>query len=245
MRNFHITVISISLVIFFYSVHFLFNNEIVDFLTKEDGFYEWAGALLFLAAGLLFFKNYLVLNKNRPVSEPNKISNIFYLFLGVILFFGFLEEISWGQRIFNIPTPDELKGINMKNEINVHNLEIFHRSDKHGLKHGLRLLLNADRIFSIFWFSFCCVFPLLIVISNKIKLFFSKINLPIPPLAISFAFILNYAMSKVLLAHLDTTLRSIIEIKEFNFALLFFMISIWFYSIRNTLLKISVSKRMM
>ena len=38
-----------------------------------------------------------------------------------------MEEISWGQRIFDIDTPEALKEVNVQKEINIHNLVFFQR----------------------------------------------------------------------------------------------------------------------
>jgi len=35
------------------------------------------------------------------------------------------EEISWGQRIFDITTPDGLREINLQGETNIHNIEFM------------------------------------------------------------------------------------------------------------------------
>jgi hypothetical protein len=41
-----------------------------------------------------------------------------------LLMFIFMgEEISWGQRIFDLQTPDSLKAVNKQGEINIHNIE--------------------------------------------------------------------------------------------------------------------------
>ena len=36
------------------------------------------------------------------------------------------EEISWGQRIFNIATPETISQMNVQDETNIHNLEFFY-----------------------------------------------------------------------------------------------------------------------
>jgi hypothetical protein len=49
-----------------------------------------------------------------------------------------LEEISWGQRIFAIATPDFIAQINVQNEITLHNLSFFQR-----YRHWLLLLFSS------------------------------------------------------------------------------------------------------
>ena len=39
-----------------------------------------------------------------------------------------MEEMSWGQMIFNWDTPEIFNSVNIQHETNIHNLEIFHNS---------------------------------------------------------------------------------------------------------------------
>jgi hypothetical protein len=47
---------------------------------------------------------------------------VLYLLLSLIFLFVCLEEISWGQRVFHIPTPEWLKSRNMQGELTLHNM---------------------------------------------------------------------------------------------------------------------------
>ena len=46
------------------------------------------------------------------------------LLLGLLFFFGAGEEISWGQRLFDLESPDFFQEHNVKGETNLHNLVI-------------------------------------------------------------------------------------------------------------------------
>jgi len=46
--------------------------------------------------------------------------------LAVLLFFAAMEEMSWGQMIFNWGTPELLDSLNRQQETNIHNLAVFH-----------------------------------------------------------------------------------------------------------------------
>ncbi len=87
--------------------------------TVEDGFVEWCTVIVLLTAMVVCGKRFLRLRGVRPK-----------LFLGVTAFltllclFGAGEEISWGQRIFGIETPDYLKERNAQGELGLHNLVI-------------------------------------------------------------------------------------------------------------------------
>ena len=69
--------------------------------------------------------------------------------LAVVCFFGFGEEISWGQRIFGIETPAGLKQANSQQETNLHNLK------------ALSGIFDLDYAFRDFWLVFGVLIPLL------------------------------------------------------------------------------------
>ncbi|GAA6135760.1 hypothetical protein NBRC116188_25500 [Oceaniserpentilla sp. 4NH20-0058] len=86
-------------------------------LAKEDGPIEWltvVGLLLSLCVAI-----------NRVISL-RKSKNAGFLavwaFLALVCFFGAGEEISWGQRIFNIESSEWFKQNNAQQETNLHNL---------------------------------------------------------------------------------------------------------------------------
>ena len=54
------------------------------------------------------------------------VHGVIYGILGIGMLLISFEEISWGQRIFNVTPPDYFKQHNIQNEISLHNLEIFH-----------------------------------------------------------------------------------------------------------------------
>jgi len=104
---------------------FLSDRATVERLTREDGPIETCGALLLLAASVLFFIAYLGSNHpNRKHDGPGERSrrNLFFLLLSAMFVLGFLEEISWGQRILNNKTPDFILTENTQGETNIHNL---------------------------------------------------------------------------------------------------------------------------
>jgi hypothetical protein len=90
-------------------------------LSKEDGLIEYFQFFLFLFSGILAFKIY------KNLQKTNKVFGYIYLFVGVALLLISMEEISWGQRIIGLETPDALNKINEQGEINIHNITVFHR----------------------------------------------------------------------------------------------------------------------
>ena len=92
-------------------------------LFGEDQFFENIGAIGFFLTSAVFLYGF-VRSKKKP------FVNVFYHRLRMLLLLGFAllfffaagEEISWGQRIFNVATPETLKAINAQGELNVHNI---------------------------------------------------------------------------------------------------------------------------
>ena len=86
---------------------------------REDGFVEYLTAL-FLLLGSIIFGIKAVLAKK----EKNGKRVLFNSLAAFVFFFGLGEEISWGQRIFNVEAGEYFKQNNYQGETNLHNLEI-------------------------------------------------------------------------------------------------------------------------
>ncbi len=91
-------------------------KNIDDTIFKEDGFFENMTILLVLISSSIFF--YLGIYYKAIEKK------IFLLLFSILLFLFAMEEISWGQLIFDLQTPETLRKINYQNEINVHNIYI-------------------------------------------------------------------------------------------------------------------------
>ena len=83
--------------------------------TREDGPVEWIGFASFLAASVLAL---VAAWQLRAVHRPAVAAAA----LAAVLFFAAGEEISWGQRIFEVDTPEVLVDGNEQDELNLHNL---------------------------------------------------------------------------------------------------------------------------
>jgi hypothetical protein len=98
---------------------FFFANDFYNSLVVEDGIIENITALTLLAISLLFLYR-IVTNKE----QKTKAWIIFNIIIILGSFFGFGEEISWGQRIFSIESSEFFSEYNLQNETNLHNLKI-------------------------------------------------------------------------------------------------------------------------
>jgi len=221
-----LSLVSILWLLLNYSIFFIFSDEKVYALTDEDGLVEWLGsACLMLTSGFLFMSFLRDKGINDLIFfKPRK--NIFFLLLSLLFLLGFFEEISWGQRIFGISIPEEMKGLNVQNEINIHNLKYFSGNE------GLGSYLNGNKLFTIFWATFCCLIPLAFYKIKSIKVFLLKINFPIVPLFITSLFIVNYSLSKFTQLYITNFIlfHPLTELKESTNSFLFLITSFWFYS---------------
>ncbi len=186
--------------------------------TVEDGLIESSGAFFFLLASLVFLYSY---RKTQP-------RNLFLLGMALVLFLGFGEEISWGQRIFNIETPESVKEINIQEEINLHNLEIFHRRARGGEKTGLALLLSIEMLFNLFWFTLFIALPLLNRYVPFIQKLVTRLRFPVGTLPIGALFVFTYIVFKTSVVVTEghpskyNPAAEFGELKEMFYALYFF-----------------------
>ncbi len=77
--------------------------------TYEDFFGEWAQVFLFLTVFIMSFRLTFVNSKFR----------FYFTILTLASFYTVMEEISWGQRIFDITSPDFFKKHNLQTETNL------------------------------------------------------------------------------------------------------------------------------
>ena len=99
-------------------------DDVADWLTVEDGFFEALGAAALLA-GSVFAAPTL---RREKANGAHIVKLIALVGLALFLFVAFGEEISWGQRYLGIETPGPIAQINSQDEVNLHNLY----GDEHG-----------------------------------------------------------------------------------------------------------------
>lgn len=95
---------------------FLHENRPVDYvrLIAEDNLGEYASAVAWLLMAFFF----AVL----AMGSPAKLRKIIWTTIAAFAFFVGMEEISWGQRILGIATPEALQEINSQGELTLHNI---------------------------------------------------------------------------------------------------------------------------
>ena len=84
----------------------------------EGSLVEWLSFLLFLLSSFLIFR--------ASGNDLNKQERIILKIGSIILFIFSMEEISWGQMIFNWGSPELMNKFNIQNETNLHNFMFIH-----------------------------------------------------------------------------------------------------------------------
>lgn len=198
-------------------------------MVKEDGIIEMSSAICwFLAASFLFYLFIKSKSDNKRYFLRTK-KNYFFLLLSLLFIFCSGEEISWGQRIFGIETPQSIQKINIQGEINLHNLSIFHGTNKdNASKKGLERWYTLGRLFSLFCFAYGILVPVLNKLSSKISKVIRTMNLPVVPLWIGAFLLVNYLLSRIFGRTGLIITHAAVEIKELNIAFLFLIASISF-----------------
>ena len=96
-----------------YILHYVYTKR----LFSEDRLFENLQVLFyFLSSSAALFIGI------RFVKARNNLFGSLYLVLALALFVVAMEEISWGQRIFDIPTPTFFEEHNFQGELSIHNL---------------------------------------------------------------------------------------------------------------------------
>jgi hypothetical protein len=168
-------VILVSLVAVFgsYAIFLAITNvEAYRSLIREDRLVESGSAIWwFLAAAILLFGVVKRLARHRTVD--------FHLLFYVLLVLFFIvcggEEISWGQRLFNLETFEIFKKFNIQGENNLHDI-------------------GSISIFANFFFVVTLIFFLIIPILTKryaqLKSYLNYYSFPIPNRWVVFVFLI-------------------------------------------------------
>ena len=96
--------------------------RLYHFLIDEDHVIEWSQFFAILAASVVF-----ALAARRAQQARRRVLTILFLLVAVGAFVVAGEEISWGQRLLGLTTPDALKDINHQGETNIHNISSLQR----------------------------------------------------------------------------------------------------------------------
>lgn len=165
--------IAVALVFILVGTGFYFSHTDLKWFegvyVREDGPIEWLTVLaLFLGCILSWYRASIL----RPFRSRTFTFSLF--FLGALFLFGAGEEISWGQRIFGIKSPEFFMKNNSQMETNLHNLIL-------GGVQINRLIFGL--ILGICVASYLLILPVLYNKFEKIKNLVNAFALPLPRLA--------------------------------------------------------------
>ena len=141
----------------------------------EDGLVEWLSfGVLAIACGYTAFLSAVYYH-----NTSNRAACRTWTFLALLFLFGALEEVSYGQRIFGIETPDFLlpdgsqgrdSFYNAQGETNIHNLVIY----------GVKLnKLVFGKLLAIFVILYFLVIPVVYRYNRRFQIFSDVCGLPI------------------------------------------------------------------
>lgn len=96
-----------------------FDRQFATGFAIEDGPVEYGTALMLLVSALV-----LAWQAVRQFRMGRALAGVCLTLYALIFVFGTGEEISWGQRIFDLETPDYLMERNYQEEITLHNIVV-------------------------------------------------------------------------------------------------------------------------
>lgn len=116
-------VLGFGFLILIYILGIYFANTDVTYfetsIAQEDGFAEYSTALMLLCISVLSVSRLIKIGSSKPLLWKIGIIGFSLIFL-----FGAGEEISWGQRILNIESPEYFLENNTQQETNLHNMVV-------------------------------------------------------------------------------------------------------------------------
>jgi len=118
LNEFDATIITLMNVLLVIGVFlFYINYNAYKDYVAEDGIIEWLTVIALFISADISIKRFFKLRSKRDFRFLATL-----VFIALLFLFGAGEEISWGQRIFNIVSPDFFLQHNAQHETNIHNL---------------------------------------------------------------------------------------------------------------------------
>ena len=139
-----------------------------QYLVQEDGLIEYLTAFT-----LLFLSIFIGIRAIQNKHNYKSLWIVVQLAMAAVFFFGFGEEISWGQRIFNIESNTFFQENNAQSETNLHNLVVGDTK--------VNKLIFAQGLTLIFGFYFL-LFPFIYKRNKPIKQLTNWFAIPVPQL---------------------------------------------------------------
>jgi hypothetical protein len=160
------------------------NHHWLDSYLEEDGLVEWLTVVGLMIGFVLSVRRFLRLRKTKSWWFLTVTA-----VLAVLLFIAAGEEISWGQRIFNIQSPEYFKEHNAQGETNIHNLVVG----------GVKINKLVFSIMLIAAMSiYLVVIPILYNYNKNIRAFMDRSGVPIARLYQVLAIVIVFGLASLL-----------------------------------------------
>jgi hypothetical protein len=198
------TLIFVVIILIIGFILFYENINLFVRYVEEDGIVEWLTVLGLLLGCIVSFRRFFKLMRKRTAWFL-----LVTFLIGLVLFFGAGEEISWGQRILGLKSPEFFNKNNAQHETNFHNLIVD------GVKLN-KVIFSV--MLSIAMGIYLVVVPLLYRTSLKIKSLINRSGIPVARLYQVISFI-SLVIITGLLKHEKNA-----ELLECGTAFLFFLI---------------------
>lgn len=193
-------------------------------LAAEDGPIEYLAALGLVVASVAFLL--AGLRWRRDPGVPRLVV-VAVFGLAAVFLLGAGEEISWGQRLLGVPTPEAVAAVNAQGELTLHNLTAF-QGDEALLHNGF------DLAFDLFWGTWAVLIPLAFAFVPATRRLLTRV-VPVLPSWYALLFVATYGLSKLggrvarRTAEAGFSVHDVVETKEALFALLFTSAALWLW----------------
>lgn len=192
----------------FYGIYLgQFDNDRFLIYVREDGLVEYLTAIFLFFTSIISFYRIFEYRKFKKGLWTLTAAILAFLF-----FFAAGEEISWGQRIFNIQSGQFFLENNMQGETNLHNLVVGNTN--------LNILIFSNLMFLVLVIYF--VFSRLLVAKvDFVRKFVNSFRVPLP----KYHQIVVFLFLNLMLLIFDV--MKISELHELTFAFIFFLIFLY------------------
>lgn len=209
-------------------VPLFFDEHTIDEFVREDHIIETLTAIYLFVAWVASAVAYIRSRRLDHYASHTWVKQLSYLALAVFLLVATGEEISWGQRILGLETPEWVKAVNAQDELTLHNLNIFQGPDA---------VFPYYRIFSGLSYLYALVIPFVAGIVPFVKRQLDRI-MPVIPLSVGIFFAVNYVFQKFMMRLLRAypqlwhhpTMRppvAVYETREHGFALAWLVVILY------------------
>lgn len=194
-------------------------------MANEDGPIETLSAIFFGLSSICFI---VFAYRSDFLKEKGLLIYFMTISWALLMFIFMGEEISWGQRIFDISTPETLSEMNLQNEINIHNLEAFDT-----------FLGGKYRYLSIMMLTTGLLLPVF-ALSKFGKSMIQRFAFPVSPLCYAPLFVGAYVYGKYYSSMIG---HDAAEVRELLMSVGMFLFAINGAAFPRTLFRISISNR--